>query len=81
MCGCYRTTSCWGGGTRVYLFIFFFLKKRTRVYVLTIVGVFLLDPRGKLGIAIYLFCKKKLGDVPVCLCHVVHAVCLDMEKI
>ena len=24
MCGCYRTTSCWGGGTRVYLFIFFF---------------------------------------------------------
>ena len=64
----------------IYLF-FFFLKKRTRVYVLTIVGVFLLDPRGKLGIAIYLFCKKKLGDVPVCLCHVVHAVCLDMEKI
>ena len=64
----------------IYLFIFF-LKKRTRVYVLTIVGVFLLDPRGKLGIAIYLFCKKKLGDVPVCLCHVVHAVCLDREKI
>ena len=70
-----------GRYSRLFIYLFFFLKKRTRVYVLTIVGVFLLDPRGKLGIAIYLFCKKKLGDVPVCLCHVVHAVCLDMEKI
>ena len=70
-----------GRYSRLFIYFFFFLKKRTRVYVLTIVGVFLLDPRGKLGTAIYLFCKKKLGDVPVCLCHVVHAVCLDMEKI